>query len=67
MSDRRSGRFAGIEVKLTATPTERHARTLARERFTVGLVVHTGRHPLPLGDRVWAVPVSTLWRSDPAG
>lgn len=72
VSDRRSGRFAGIEIKLTATPTERHVRTLARfrdsygDRFTVGLLVHTGQHSLPLGERLWAVPVNALWRSDPA-
>jgi len=71
VSDRRTGRFAGLEIKLTSTPLERHARTLARfrdmfgSRFTVGLVVHTGRHTLPLGDRLWAVPVQTLWRTDP--
>lgn len=72
VSDRRTGRFSGVEIKLTATPLARHARTLATfrdaypDRFTVGLVVHTGAHTLPLGDRLWAVPVSALWRSDPA-
>ncbi len=71
VSDRRTGELAGVEVKLTATPTQRHARTLAGfaqrfgSRFTVGLVVHAGRHTLPLGERLWAVPVSALWRSDP--
>lgn len=71
VSDRRTGEFAAVEVKLTATPTERHARTLAvfrdrfGPRFTVGLVVHTGAHTLPLGERLWAVPVSALWRDDP--
>ncbi len=71
VSDRRSGRFAGVEIKLTATPVVRHARTLASfrdsygDRFTVGLVLHAGRHVLPLGDRLWAVPVSALWRNDP--
>ncbi len=71
VSDRRTGELAGVEVKLTATPTQRHARTLATfaerlgQRFTVGLVVHAGRHTLPLGERLWAVPVSALWRSDP--
>ena len=73
VEDRRSGRFAGIEVKLTATPTTAHARHLALlrdrlpERFTVGLVIHTGTHSLPLGDRIWAVPTTALYRDDPAG
>lgn len=71
VSDRRTGELAGVEVKFTATPTQRHARTLASfaerfgSRFTVGLVVHGGRHTLPLGERLWAVPVSALWRDDP--
>ncbi len=71
VTDRRTGELAGVEVTLTATPTQRHARTLASlaerlgQRFTVGLVVHAGRHTLPLGERLWAVPVSALWRSDP--
>lgn len=33
-------------------------------RFTDGVVMHTGPHPLPLGERLWAVPVSALWRDD---
>lgn len=71
VSDRRTGEFAAVEVKFTSTPTEQHAKTLAAfrdrfgSRFTVGLVIHTGSHALPLGERLWAVPVSALWRDDP--
>ena len=70
VEDRRSGELAGLEIKLTATPTARHARHLValrdklRDRFTTGLVIHAGSQILPLGDRLWAVPVSALWRSD---
>jgi predicted AAA+ superfamily ATPase len=70
VEDRRSGELAGIEIKLTSTPTSRHARHLAMlrdklgDRFKTGLVIHAGPQTLPLGDRVWAVPVSALWRSD---
>jgi hypothetical protein len=59
-----------VEVKLGASPTVRDARHLALlrdalgERFSVGVVVHTGPHALPLGERLWAVPVSGLWRDD---
>jgi predicted AAA+ superfamily ATPase len=72
VEDRRTAQVAGLELKLTATPTERHARHLATlrdrlgSRFTVGLVVHAGRQLLPLGERLWAVPVATLWRDDAA-
>jgi hypothetical protein len=71
VEDRRSGQLAGIEIKLSSTPTVRHARHLAMlrdklgDRFTTGLVIHAGPQTLPLGDRLWAVPVSALWRTDP--
>lgn len=70
VEDRRTGAVAGVEVKLGASPTARDARHLALlrdglgTRFTVGLVVHTGPHSLPLGERLWAVPVAALWRDD---
>ncbi|MDN5932095.1 MAG: ATP-binding protein [Pseudonocardia sp.] len=70
VEDRRTGAVAGVEVKLGASPTARDARHLALlrdalgDRFTVGVVLHTGPHALPLGERLWAVPVSALWRDD---
>jgi predicted AAA+ superfamily ATPase len=70
LEERRSSKIAGIEVKLTSTPTARHARHLALlrdrlgKRFIVGLVIHAGPQRLPLGDRLWALPVSALWRTD---
>lgn len=70
VEDRHTGALAGIEVKLTSSPSSRDARHLAllRDRlpgrFTTGLVVHAGPYTLPLGDRLWAVPVSALWRPD---
>jgi predicted AAA+ superfamily ATPase len=72
VEDRRTAQVAGLEFKLTATPTERHARHLEMlrdrlgSRFTAGLVVHAGRQMLPLGERLWAVPVAALWRDDAA-
>lgn len=68
--DRRTGELAGLEIKLTSTPTARHAKHLMmlrdklKNRFVTGLVVHAGSQTLPLGDRIWAVPVSALWRMD---
>jgi hypothetical protein len=59
-----------VEVTLSAAPTARDARHLARmrdrtdDRFGVGLVLHAGGDVLPLGDRLWAVPFSVLWRED---
>jgi hypothetical protein len=70
VEDRRSGEVAGVEIKLTGTPAAKHARHLASlrdrlgDRFTLGLVIHAGQQTLPLGERIWAVPVTALWRSD---
>jgi uncharacterized protein len=67
VEDRRSGDVAGLEIKLTSTPLAAHARHLASlrdrlgERFRVGVLVHAGTQTLSLGDRLWAVPVTSLW------
>lgn len=63
----RSGDIAAVEVKAGASLVARDWRSLAKlrdragSRFRAGVVIHTGRHTLPLGDRLWAVPVSGLW------
>lgn len=67
VENRRTGTFAAVEVKLTSSPRREHARHLAvlrdrhGDRFTVGIVVHAGSLTAPLGDRLWAVPVTALW------
>jgi uncharacterized protein len=67
VEDRRSGDVAGLEIKLTSTPLAAHARHLASlrdrlgERFRVGVLIHAGTQTLSLGDRLWAVPVTSLW------
>lgn len=61
------GRVAGIEIKATASPAGDDARHLAwlrdrlGDRFTMGLVLHTGPTDFELGDRIIAAPISTLW------
>jgi len=65
-----AGQVVGVEIKLTATPMSRQTRHLALlrdrlgARFTVGVLVHAGTQTLPMGPRLWAVPVSALWRTD---
>ncbi len=62
-----TGHIIGIEVKAAAAPTSHDARHLAwlrdeeDDRFMAGLVLHTGPGIVPLGDRLWAAPISTLW------
>ena len=65
----RRGRFVGIEVK-SATSAGRddakHLRWL-RDRlgdsFHAGIVLYSGQFPVQLGDRLWALPISTLWQA----
>lgn len=62
-----SGDIAAIEVKASATPNTRDWRALAKLRdargsaFRAGILLYTGERTIPLGDRLWAVPVSGLW------
>ena len=55
-----------IEVKYSQRPSADDARHLVwmrdelGERFVAGIVVHTGGDTVPLGDRIWAVPVDAV-------
>jgi len=63
----RAGEIAAIEVKAGASLDARDWRALTKLRdragirFRAGILLHTGRQTLPLGDRLWAVPISGLW------
>ena len=63
----RAGDIAAIEVKATATLRPRDYAAIAKLRdargthFKAGIVVYAGQQTVPLGDRMWAVPVSGLW------
>jgi predicted AAA+ superfamily ATPase len=65
--ERHDGDVVGIEVKASATPSAtdftglRYLRDKLGPRFKAGVVLHTGAHTLPFGDRLAAVPVSGLW------
>jgi hypothetical protein len=60
-------RVVGVEVKASTTANLRDARHLGflrdrlGTRFVRGVVLYTGAAPLPLGDRLSAHPISTLW------
>jgi uncharacterized protein len=63
----RSGRVVAIEVKAKVSLGARDTRGLeklraaAGERFAAGAIIHAGDRTLPLGDRLWALPVSAMW------
>lgn len=56
-----------IEVKATTAPSSHDARHLAwlrdelGDRFTAGIVLHTGTRVFRLGDKIAAVPIAALW------
>lgn len=59
--------LAGIEVKASSTvvPKDFHGlkkvRDTAGERFAQGLLLYDGDEVLPFGDRLYAVPIASLW------
>ncbi len=61
------GNLVGIEVKAAATVRESDLRGLkklagiAGDQFKMGVLLYDGSETMPLGDRIWAAPLSTLW------
>lgn len=66
-----AGSLVGVEVKSAATVREVDLRglkklaSLAGEQFKMGVVLYDGSEMMPLGDRIWAVPLSSLWGLQP--
>lgn len=62
-----TGRICALEIKAADAVTPHDARHLAWLRdqlgsvFHRGFVLHTGATTLPLGDRIWAMPIAGLW------
>jgi predicted AAA+ superfamily ATPase len=67
MEDSR-GRVVGVEVKASATATGadfgglRKLSEACGERFALGLVLYDHDKVVPFGDRLFAAPISSLWR-----
>lgn len=61
------GSIAAIEVKSRATVRADDWKWIIKLRdqrdssFRAGVVLHAGAQTIPLGDRIWAVPLSGLW------
>lgn len=62
-----AGQVIGIEIKAAATLTEKDLRGLkqlasvAGEQMKLGVILYDGTEALPLGAKLWAVPLSSLW------
>jgi len=65
--ENRAGEIAAIEVKGKVSLQRKDWRALEKLRdkrdsdFKCGIVIHTGSQTVPLGDRLFAVPLSGLW------
>jgi uncharacterized protein len=63
----RAGEIVAIEVKAAASVDRRDVRAMEKlrdssgVRFRAGVVVCTSAQTIPLGERLWAVPLSGLW------
>ena len=61
------GQLVGVEIKSSASVREGDLRGLKRlasiagDTFKLGVILYDGTEILPLGDRLWAAPISTLW------
>jgi uncharacterized protein len=61
------GQLVGVEVKAAASVKAADLRglkrlaSLAGDKFKLGVILYDGVETLPLGDRLWAAPLCTLW------
>lgn len=62
-----AGQMVGVEVKAAATVRESDLRglrklsNLAGDQFKMGILLYDGDEAMPLGDNIWAAPLSSLW------
>ncbi len=61
------GRLAGVEVKAASTVTGEDFKGLRKlqnaeeKRFVAGVVPYDGEAVVPFGNKLYAVPISSLW------
>ena len=64
-----AGEVVGIEVKASSTVKSsdfkglKYLSELLGDHFLRGIVLYTGDQPVPFGSNLYALPVSTLWRT----
>jgi hypothetical protein len=62
-----ANQLVGVEIKAAATVREsdlrglRKGAGLAGDSFKMGVLLYDGDETMPLGDGIWAAPLSTLW------
>lgn len=62
-----AGRLVGVEVKLAQSVGAKDFKGLLElrdtfpEKFTKGVLLYTGDEVVPFGEKLWAIPLNTLW------
>lgn len=62
-----AGQIVGVEIKSSASIREADLRglkklaSIAGDKYKMGVILYDGTETLPLGERLWAAPISTLW------
>ena len=62
-----AGQLVAIEIKAASAPDlamTKHFRWLRDslpDRFALGVIFHTGSRPFVLDEKIWALPISTIW------
>jgi hypothetical protein len=62
-----AGQLIGVEIKASATVKAgdlhglKKLASVAGGQFKMGVLLYDGTETLPLGDHLWAAPLSTLW------
>jgi len=65
--ERADGQIVAIEIKARATIRTHDYKWLIKlrerrdSRFAAGIVIHPREQTIPLGDRLWALPIAALW------
>jgi predicted AAA+ superfamily ATPase len=65
-----AGQLIGVEVKATASVKQSDLRglrkwaSLAGNQFKLGVLLYDGHETMPLGEGIWAAPISSLWGNE---
>lgn len=65
----RAGDLVAIEIKAATSVAHKDIKPMERlrdatgERFRAGILICATTQTTPLGDRLWAVPISGLWEA----
>lgn len=69
IAENAAGQLIGIEIEIKAAASVgvsdlrglKRLSSMAGRQFKLGVIFYDGIQTLPLGDGLWAVPISTLW------